>query len=82
MQIRNVKLQFCRPGARRSSVHLTALDTRKNAAEITELCSAAAAKIVREFWFRREVSEGREEIACFTSIKHSGLQQLGQVGSR
>ena len=38
MQIRNVKLQFCRPGARRSSVHLTALDTRKNAAEITELC--------------------------------------------
>ena len=38
MQIRNVKLQFCWTGAGRSSVHLTALDTGKNAAEITELC--------------------------------------------
>ena len=71
MQIRNVKLQFCRTGAGRSSVHLTALDTGKNTAEITELCSDLQRCSSKNSPGVLGSERRREEIACFTPIKHT-----------
>ena len=86
MQIRNVKLQFCWTGAGRSSVHLTALDTGKNAAEITELCRSlqrcSSKNSPGVLGSGRELGEQGADCMFYLHQALSAVLCSGQVGER